>query len=227
MELILLAGGVGKRMKQTIPKQLLLIGGKPIIIHTLERVDSIQAISKIIITTPAEYIDQLKNLVGKYKLKTPFIVIEGGGSRQESVKKGLEYVTSEHVMIHEAVRPFVLREEFEALIEMKDENVTLGLDIPFTVLEGKDKIEKILERSTLFNVQLPQKFSTKKLKIAHEFAEKEHKEFTEDASMIFYYLNEEVKVKKGTEYNIKVTTPIDMVIGEIIYKDFILGRSSV
>jgi len=227
MDFILLAGGVGKRMKKSIPKQLLLIGGKPIIIHTLERIDSIKQITNIIITTPQEYIEQLTHLVERYKLKTPIMIIEGGSSRQESVKKGLEHAKSSHVIVHEAVRPFVLKEEFESLILMKEDNVTLGLDIPFTVLEGKEKIEKILERANLFNVQLPQKFSTQLLKLAHEKAAEEAKEFTEDASMIFHYFNEEVKIKKGTEYNIKVTTPIDLVIGEIIYKDFILGRSNV
>jgi len=227
MDFILLAGGVGKRMKKSIPKQLLLIGGKPIIIHTLERIDSIKEITQVIVTTPAEYIEQLTSLIERYKLKTHIKVVEGGDSRQSSVKKGLEHVTSEQVIIHEAVRPFVTRDEFEGLIRAKEKNVTLGIDIPFTVLEGREKLEKILERSNLFNVQLPQKFVVDTLKKAHEMAEKEGKEFTEDASLLFYYLGEEVSVRKGTEYNIKITTPIDMVVGEIIYKDFILGRSSV
>ena len=226
MDFILLAGGVGKRMKKSIPKQLLLIGGKPIIMHTLERIDTIKEVDSVIITTPEEYVEQLESLVKRHKLKKKVLVVAGGESRQDSVLKGLEHVTTDQVVIHEAVRPFIRKKEFVDLIKNGNENVTLGLDIPFTVLEGKEKVEKVLERASLFNVQLPQKFNAKKLLKAHLSAKKEGKVFTEDASLYFHYQKEDVHIVHGTEYNIKITKPIDLVIGEIIYRDYILGREA-
>lgn len=223
MDIILLAGGVGKRMKQRIAKQFLLLGGKPIIIHTLERLEKLEKIEQIIITSPVELQEELHQLIKRYQLKKRYVIVTGGSSRQASVKAGLDYVHSFEVMIHEAVRPFVLASEFEAMIESDAKAVTYGTSIPFTVLEGRGKVEKILDRSQLFNVQLPQKYLTQALREAHEVALANKREYTEDASLYFDHFQCEVKVMQGSEYNIKVTTPIDLIMGEAIYKEYILG----
>ncbi|GGE17720.1 hypothetical protein GCM10011571_19340 [Marinithermofilum abyssi] len=126
-------------------------------------------------------------------------------------------------MIHEAVRPFVLREEFERLIHCDEPNATYGLDVPFTVLEGEESIERNLDRDRLIDIQLPQKLDAKKLLAAHQLAAADGTRFTEDVSLYFHYNHERIRVLRGTEYNIKITRPIDQKIGEIIYKDYILG----
>ncbi|WP_245595292.1 IspD/TarI family cytidylyltransferase [Fictibacillus gelatini] len=224
VSMVLLAGGVGKRMKMNVPKQLLTIGGKPIIAHVLEKIEMIDEIAEVIIPSPENYIEETIMTINDHQFSKPFQVIEGGSSRQESTYKALQHVQHEHVIIHEAVRPFVSKEEFIHLIHCEEENAIYGLDIPFTVLEGKEYIEGNLERDRLVNIQLPQKFNTEKLLAAHEKAHHEMNEFTEDASLYFHYYGENIKVLEGTEYNIKITKPIDRKVAEIIYKDYVLGR---
>ena len=76
------------------------------------------------------------------------------------------------------------------------------------------------------NVQLPQKFNTELLKSAHEKAVKEEKKFTEDASLLYYYdQSVRIRIMEGTEYNIKITNPIDMVIGDMIYREYFQRRA--
>ncbi|WP_188454988.1 IspD/TarI family cytidylyltransferase [Virgibacillus oceani] len=224
--LILLSGGIGKRMQVNIPKQFLLLSGKPIFIHVLEKVDSIKEIKEIIIPCPKEFISKTLSIINDYGFSTPIHCVEGGETRQESVYKGLLETSYERVIIHEAVRPFVTKEEYKQLIQTKNESVIYGLDIPFTVLKGSTYVEGNLERNKLVNVQLPHKFNKKKLLYAHECARDDNMEFTEDASLYFHYYQSDILILKGSEYNIKITKPIDRKIAEAIYKESILMEES-
>lgn len=225
--MVILAGGIGKRMQKSIPKQFLLLGGKPIILHVLEKIEQIDEIEKVVICSPKEHMEEMKRLIFNHNIQKNILCVEGGNSRQESTYigcKNLEGVDS--IIVHEAVRPFVSVKEFKELINCEDENVIFGLDIPFTVLKAKDEyISENLVRDELVNVQLPQKFNTKLLLSAHEQARKDGKIFTEDASLFREYNKDyKVKVIKGSLYNIKITTPVDLVTCEVIYKEFIVGK---
>lgn len=222
---ILLSGGVGTRMQHTIPKQYLLLAGKPMIMHTLERCNQIKDLEKIVIVCSSEYIGNIQLMVQQYNITIPIEYAEAGNTRQSSVYSGLNFVNTESVIIHESARPFVSIEEFKTLIDASEENVTYGVKIPFTVLKGKNYISSVLNREELVNIQLPQKFNTQLLRNAHFAAQKDGKKFTEDASQIFfYYPNTSIKILEGKDYNIKITTPTDMLTGEIIYKEFFAGR---
>ncbi|MBO4701114.1 MAG: 2-C-methyl-D-erythritol 4-phosphate cytidylyltransferase [Lachnospiraceae bacterium] len=223
--LVLLSGGVGSRMQQSIPKQYMLLAGKPMIMHILDKVDKIEEIEKIIVVCAEEYRVSLNMMREQYGIKTPITYANAGESRQASVLSGLKMVETDNVIIHEAARPFVTVDDYKELIDCPLENAMIGLDIPFTVLKGHDKVEGLLTRSELVNVQLPQKFNTKILLDAHKKAENEGMKFTEDASLLFYY-NPEIPIKiiKGKDYNIKVTTRMDMLTGEIIYDEIFRRR---
>lgn len=219
---ILLSGGIGKRMQLNIPKQFLLLAGKPLFIHVLEKVDSIPEIKEIIIPCPKAFIEKTESIIADYGFVTPISCIEGGETRQESVYKGLQKANLNHVIIHEAVRPFVSRDDFYTLINEPNESAIFGLDIPFTVLKGREVVEGNLKRDQLINVQLPHKFNKNKLLYAHLCAKGDNLEFTEDASLYFHYFQTDIKILKGNENNIKITKPIDRVIAEAIYKEFVL-----
>jgi len=224
--MVILAGGVGKRMNKPIPKQFLILAGKPIIIHVLEKVEQLADVERVVITCPAEYVEQTQTLLEHRNLSGRFCCIEGGETRQESVYKGmLELGECDAVVIHEAVRPFVTLAEFRTLIDSEFENVIYGTRIPFTVLAGHEYVEDTLERSRLVNVQLPQKFDAKQLMAAHESARAEGIEFTEDASMLFHYQKSQIRILEGSERNIKITEPTDLIIGEAIYNEYVLGRA--
>ncbi len=223
--LVLLSGGVGKRMNQTIPKQYMLLGGKPMIMHVLDKINSIEQIKKVIVVCAQEYQLPINLMLDQYGITKPVEYADAGDSRQASVLSGLRKVETENVIIHEAARPFVKTEEYLELINEMHENVITGIDIPFTVIKGHENVESLLTRNELVNVQLPQKFNTQIILDAHEKAKSEGKAFTEDASLLFYY-NSGIKIKiiKGKEYNIKITTRMDMLIGEIIYDEIFRRR---
>lgn len=222
---VLLSGGAGTRMQQSIPKQYMLLAGKPMIMHVLDKVDTISQIESIVIVCADEYRQALDLMLEQYGIRKPVTYAKAGDSRQASVLSGLRLVENENVIIHEAARPFVTVDDYKELIDCPFENAMTGLDIPFTVLKGHENVEGLLVRSELVNVQLPQKFNTKLILEAHEKAAGEAKKFTEDAGLVFYY-NPDVPIKiiKGKDYNIKVTTRMDMITGEIIYDEIFRRR---
>lgn len=217
--LVLLSGGVGKRMQLNTPKQFLHLSGKPFIIHVLEKIEKTAEITEVIVPCPTEFLEETEKLIANYLFTTSITCIVGGDSRQASVYEGLKKVSNEKVIIHEAVRPFVSVKDFENLINATSDNAIYGIDIPFTVLQGRDKVEANLKREDLINVQLPHKYNRTELMAAHEKAIEDNLEFTEDASLHFHYHQSEIKVLKGNEYNIKITKPVDRVIAEAIYRD--------
>lgn len=225
--MIVLAGGIGKRIGRPVPKQFLLLGGNPLLVHVLEKVLPIESIGEVVITCPASHIDETRELVANHGFDPErFRCIEGGASRQESVRRGLQALGDiDRVVIHEAVRPLVTTEEFQALLDAPDPNVMYGIPIPFTVLKGRDYVEELLERSELVNVQLPQKFDATALRAAHEAAAADGATFTEDASLFFQYAAERVRILAGNERNLKITVPTDLLIAEAIHADLV-GRGT-
>ncbi len=218
--LILLSGGVGSRMRQAVPKQYMLLAGKPVIMHILERIDEIAEIKETIIVCAQEYVSSILLMMNQYGIRKTVKFAPAGNTRQGSVKSGLSMVETEHVVIHEAARPFVKVEDFRSLLDDEAENAMFGLEIPFTVIKGDDYVNGLLNRSELVNVQLPQKFRTDLIKAAHDKAEADGRMFTEDASLVYeYYPDIKIKILKGHEYNLKITTRMDMILGEQIYKE--------
>ena len=223
--LLFLSGGVGSRMHNSVPKQYMLLAGKPVIMHILERVDQIDEIEDVVVVCVKEYEASISLMVKQYGIRKKVVYAPAGVTRQESVRNGLAMVHNEDVIVHEAARPFVKVEDFKRLIAVEERNATFGASIPFTVLKGHEYVEGLLERSELVNVQLPQKFETRLLKEVHERAAAEKREFTEDAGMICLYHPEvPIKVCEGMDYDIKLTTRIDMLAGEQIYAYVFSGR---
>ena len=224
--MVVLAGGIGRRIGRPFPKQFLLLGGKPLIVHVLEKARAIPDIGQVVITCPEAHLAETQELLANHGFDARFRCIVGGATRQESVYNGLlalDGVSS--VVIHEAVRPLVTAQEFRNLLASPDENAMYGIPISFTVLRGHDYVEGLLDREELVNVQLPQKFDRAKLLAAHEAARAEGTSFTEDASLFVHHTGERVRILPGNERNVKITVPADIVMAEALYADF-LGRSS-
>lgn len=223
--MVVLAGGVGRRLGQPIPKQFLLLGGKPLIVHVLEKAQAIPDIERVVIACPEKHLAETSRLIANHGFEEKFSCVLGGETRQESVYRGLcalEPVDS--VIIHEAVRPLVTVEDFEQLMSSPEPNVIFGTPIPFTVLKGHEHVEGLLERDELINVQLPQKFEHGALLRAHEAARNDGATFTEDAGLFFRYGDAPVGVLPGSDRNIKITVPVDIVVADAIYAD-LMGRT--
>ncbi len=224
--MVVLAGGIGKRIGRPFPKQFLLLGGKPLIVHVLEKARALPEIERVVITCPEAHLEPTRELISNHGLGPKFECILGGASRQESVYNGLVALGGiDSVIIHEAVRPLITVDTFRTLIDAPDENVMYGIPISFTVIKGHEYVEGLLDRDELVNVQLPQKFDRTKLLAAHESARREDVFFTEDAGLFFHYTGEPVRILPGSDENIKITVPTDTVTAEAIYAD-IIGRGS-
>jgi D-ribitol-5-phosphate cytidylyltransferase len=224
--MVVLAGGIGKRIGRPFPKQFLLLGGKPLIVHVLEKARALPEIERVVITCPEAHLEPTRELISNHGLGPKFECILGGASRQESVYNGLVALGGiDSVIIHEAVRPLITVDTFRTLIDAPDENVMYGIPISFTVIKGHEYVEGLLDRDELVNVQLPQKFDRAKLLAAHESARREDVFFTEDAGLFFHYTGEPVRILPGSDENIKITVPTDTVTAEAIYAD-IIGRGS-
>lgn len=223
--LILLAGGVGTRMGRPVPKQFILLGGRPIIMHVLERIENLADVDHVVITCPQAYLDQTREMLAHRGFSNRFTCVVGGDTRQASVQAALAVLKDvDRVVVHEAVRPFVTSAEFKTLLDDPEPNAFYGAPIPFTVVGGGEYLDAIYERETLVNVQLPQKFDAAVLRAAHERANADGRTFTEDASMVFAYNLAPVKILPGSSHNIKITNPSDLAIAEAIHSEFFLGR---
>lgn len=226
MAFILLAGGIGSRMRQSCPKQFLMLAGKPVIMHTLDRIEALSDIHEIVIVCPPEHQSRIEELRKRFGLRRNIVFSSAGKTRQESVFNGLCATSCESVVIHEAARPFVKKEDFENLIRAPFENVIYSAPINYTVLRARDNaICGNLNRAELINVQLPHKYAREQLLAAHRKAAAENLSFTEDAGLLFSCSpGTPINTLPGKSYNLKITEYVDSLLGEIIYKEFFSER---
>ncbi|HLR28404.1 MAG TPA: 2-C-methyl-D-erythritol 4-phosphate cytidylyltransferase [Ruania sp.] len=219
--LLLLNGGIGARVGAGQPKQLLKVRGIPILVYSLVAVDEIEEVTQIVLNYPPGWREQVEQVLQAYAIKTPVTFVEAGDSRHSSVAAMLPHAQNDKVIIHEAARPLVTRQDFESLIAAREENVSLMLQIPFTVAPVDPNTREVtgsLERDRLRNVQLPQKFNKAHLQEAHEHALSSGKVFTEDATLVAV-AGKPVHFIDGPSQNFKVTTPVDVRLATYLLQE--------
>ena len=215
------AAGLGTRMGADQPKQFLELDGVPLIIFTLRRLASCAAITDFFISTRAEDVVSLQDKVAKAALGRPARVVHGGDTRQQSVANALAQVdpSTEIVLVHDAVRPFVTREQIERLIaESRTRGaVILGLPAIDTIKEVKRSnlpedmalISTTIPRERVVMAQTPQAFRYTLLRDAFRKAQQDDV-IASDEAVLVERLGHDVFVLNGSERNIKITRPSDM-----------------
>jgi 2-C-methyl-D-erythritol 4-phosphate cytidylyltransferase len=200
---IIAAGGSGSRMGSELPKQFLDLQGKTIIEHTIDRFKSVYPSIEVIAVLPKDHFHYLDHLDCQR--------VEGGTNRFESVKKGLNSASGDLIAVHDAVRPFVKE---EVILSAFDTAEVAGAAVP--VLPIKDSLRQItsdesiaVDRSLFRIVQTPQVFKRNILKLAYE--QQYSNEFTDDASVV-ESCGQDIVLVDGNEENIKITTPIDLLL---------------
>jgi 2-C-methyl-D-erythritol 4-phosphate cytidylyltransferase len=218
---ILPAAGLGTRMGADTPKQFLELDGVPIVILSLRRVASCELITEIIVATRGDGMAWLEERIRTEKFKQPVRVVRGGDSRQDSVARALEEVANdtEMVLVHDAVRPFVTREQIVRVIEeaRRCRAAILGIPAMDTVKEVKRAslpedvalITATIPRERIVLAQTPQVFSTKLLKEGFARAQADGVSASDEAGLV-ERLGYDVHVVLGSERNIKITKPSDM-----------------
>jgi 2-C-methyl-D-erythritol 4-phosphate cytidylyltransferase len=217
---IIVAGGKGKRMDSEIPKQYLDIAGKTILDTTLYKFEKSNEVDEIILVVNKEDIDYVKDEISPFYNKISYVV-SGGRTRVESVYQGLKKVkkSCDIVLIHDGVRPFISYNLITTCIENASLHkacvpVTGVLDTIKEVAED-GMVVRTFDRKTLMAAQTPQAFDFNMIRDCYERAVTEDAEFTDDASIVEYY-GYKVKTIEGLYKNIKITTPLDLRLAEII-----------
>lgn len=214
--IIIVAGGKGLRMGNELPKQFIPIKGKPVLMHTLQAFYNFDNNIKIILVIPSSHQQYWQEICAEYKFTIPHIIANGGETRFHSVKNGLEYVTEGVVGVHDGVRPFASKELIVSCFTKANTDKAVIPAIPSTdsLRELIDKTKsKIIDRSKIILIQTPQVFDVTTLKKAYEVEFNDT--FTDDASVV-EAMGIEISIIKGEDTNIKITTPIDLKIGEMI-----------
>jgi 2-C-methyl-D-erythritol 4-phosphate cytidylyltransferase len=215
------AAGLGTRMGADTPKQFLELDGMPLIIFTLRRLAACAAITDFFISTRADDIIFLQDKVGKSELGRPARVVHGGDTRQQSVANALAQVdsTTEIVLVHDAVRPFVTPEQLDRVIaEARGRGAAiLGIPAIDTVKEVKRAslpedvalINATIPRERIVLAQTPQAFSYPLLRDAFKKAQQDGVTASDESALVERF-GHDVFVVLGSERNIKITRPADM-----------------
>lgn len=215
---IIVAGGKGLRMGSDLPKQFIPVAGKPVLMRTIEAFHSYDSNIDIILVLPYSHHVYWKELCANYHFGIPHIIAMGGETRFHSVKNGLGLINGGIVAIQDGVRPFASKEmiarcfdaakRYHAVIPVIDSTDSLR-----EMIDGTKS--RIIDRSGIRLVQTPQVFHTDILKKAYETEFKDT--FTDDASVV-EAMGIDVHLVKGEVTNIKITTPLDLKIGELIVR---------
>ena len=216
--IIIVAGGKGLRMGSDIPKQFLPIGGKPVLMRTLERFRAYSADLQIILVLPEAQQDYWKELCQKYDFLVEYQIANGGQTRFHSVQNGLALVPDDAegvVGVHDGVRPFpsieVIRNCFETARTAKAVIPVIPVVETIRHLDGEGSVT--VPRGDYRLVQTPQTFDIQLLKAANR--QPYNDGFTDDASVVESY-GHQITLVEGNRENIKITTPYDIVVAEAI-----------
>ena len=215
---IIVAGGKGLRMGSDIPKQFLPIGGKPVLMRTLERFREYSTELQIILVLPENQQDYWLQLCQQYHFEVKYQLANGGQTRFHSVQNGLALVpddTDGVVGVHDGVRPFpsidVIQNCYEAARTAKAVIPVIPVVETVRHLEAEGSVT--VPRGDYRLVQTPQTFDIQLLKAANR--QPYHDGFTDDASVVESY-GHSITLVEGNRENIKITTPYDIVVAEAL-----------
>ncbi len=205
-------------------KQFLMLAKLPLIVHTLQTFQDSASINEIILVVPDDGIDYCKQeIVNSYKFTKVKKIVSGGKKRQESVFNGLKSVSLEMdlVVVHDGVRPFLSKSILENSIKKAKEKGAAVVAIPVkdTLMKISDQVmvTEWQNRDSIWRIQTPQVFKKEIIISAFEKALKDNFCGT-DESILVTRLGIPVYVVDGSELNIKITTPEDIVLGESILR---------
>lgn len=209
-------------MKAALPKPLLKIDGKPIIVHTLEALAKNRDIKRILVAVNKDNLNRFKKVIGRYKIGKSLVFVSGGLTRGDSVENCLKQVSGETdlVLIHDAVRPFISPVLISRLIReaKKSRAVICGVPVKATIKKVTRQliVAQTLDRENIWEIQTPQVFD--KALLSEAYKRYGNRAVTDDASLV-EKMGQKVKVIEGSYFNIKITTPEDLVLARAILKE--------
>ncbi len=227
---VVLSAGVGSRMKSDIPKQYMDLAGKPVIYYSLKAFQD-AGFSSIVLVCGKEDVEYCKKeIVEKYNITAVTDVIPGGKERYHSVNEGLKVLKdTEYVFIHDGARPLIDQKSIARLKDavIKEEAAVAGMPVKDTIkiVDDEAYVSDTPERQYVWQVQTPQCFSFPIIYEAYKAIIQDEEEgwtipkITDDAMVLEYATDHEVKMVEADYRNIKITTPEDLLIAEVFLRE--------
>ena len=212
IDVVYLCAGKGIRAGLGYPKQYGLLGGVPTFVHGLRVLQAMPEIDNIVVVCNDQ--PQVNEICTTFGI-TKVVTMEGGTERQDSVWVGVSIIQSKYVLVMESARPFVTEELVRRVIHTEGDIVTPWLPCKSSVLHRGGVFH---DRERIGEIQTPQKFKTQLLCAAHKMRTGCHPntKYTDDTQMLYRLMGLVPTVVDGEEQNIKITTPLDVVIARAI-----------
>lgn len=217
---VVVAGGMGQRMKSTTPKQFLPLKGKPVVQWSLECFDKTPEITGLVLVLPEEWLEEGMNRLESFKPQKPFKVVAGGALRQDSVRAGVEAANADQgwVAVHDAARPGITPALVSNALNQAftSGNAVCAMpshDTLVRVIDGE--IAGQINRNEVFRIQTPQIFKTAVLRQALENAAAKGLVGTDEAGLV-RELGYRIYLAEGSEMSGKITTPEDLDMFEAL-----------
>ncbi|MDT2638329.1 IspD/TarI family cytidylyltransferase [Enterococcus dongliensis] len=218
---LIIAGGVGKRMGQDIPKQFITIEGKPIIIYTLESFEHHPLVDRVLVVCKSGWEDTLWGYIREYDLKKVQWIIPGGSKGQESINNGVQFLKEysdedDTIIIHDGIRPLVDEIVLSDVIVKCQEHGNGVTSLPYNeqifLKDTEETTKQYIDRNTLRRVSTPQAYQFGKLSWAYDKAIKEDIGMTDSSytNTMMVELGETLYFAAGSDKNIKLTTQDDL-----------------
>ena len=219
------AAGKGSRMAHSVKKPYLKLAEKPILAHTIQRFEQNSAVDAIfVIVDPADFSECQAAVLQPYPFTKVQKLVAGGETRQMSVYNGIRALSADvdFVIVHDAVRPFVTDEIIFECLTAADEWGAAVAAVPvkdtIKVANADNFIVETPARDRLWAVQTPQVFQKSLLEEAHQAAQTRQLTATDDASLV-EQVGFPVRLVNGSYTNLKITTPIDLQVAEVLISD--------
>lgn len=222
---ILLAGGVGKRMQSSIPKQFLEINGKPIVVYSIENFQRNTQIDSIVVVCVKDWIEKMRMLVDYYSLTKVKWIIEGGDTGHDSIRNGVFFLKdkldgNDYIVVHDAVRPILPQKAIDEVLRVAHLKGNASSSVvchpPIVYTEDHESGISDVDREHVMLTASPQAYKYSLALKCYEKAEEEDKHnFTFTSSLLIYY-GERVYFAKGTTSNIKITQKEDLALLEAL-----------
>eukprot|EP00892_Ulva_mutabilis_P010955 jgi/Ulvmu1/8231/UM041_0040.1 len=219
VSVVLLAGGVGKRMGADIPKQYLDLCGRPIAAHSFLKFSAMPEVKEIVIVCAPDWRYIFEDQISSMSTAKPIKYALPGQERQDSVQNGFLAIDKDSalVAVHDSARPLVTLNDFRQCLHDADKHgaAVLGVPVKPTIKQvGPDMmVELTLDRAKLWDVQTPQVIRPYLLREGFKAVQRDDLQVTDDVSII-EAIGKPVKMTQGSYTNIKVTTPDDMSVAE-------------
>jgi 2-C-methyl-D-erythritol 4-phosphate cytidylyltransferase len=218
-QVIIVAGGKGLRMGTDIPKQFLLLNGKPVLMHTIEAFYNYNPQIEIIVVLPSEQRAYWRRLREAHLFDIDHEVVSGGETRFHSVRNAMQLIEKGTlVAVHDGVRPLVTKEIIEKAFAaaVKKKGAFPAVPVVDAIRKKKHDGSKSVDRSCYYFVQTPQVFQSDLL--IKGYRRRYSKKFTDDVSVVEASRKCKPVMIEGSIENIKITTPFDLVVAENILK---------